>query len=107
MTCNFFTIIKNYFTCCNSNKKENEPTTPTTPTQTLVPYYLDSYENNPYTFDDASLTSNESSSSSLDNYNLSQQQQKQLKESIQQLKKYNHKLIHNRHYSETYETTAW
>lgn len=120
MTCNFFTIVKSYFVCCNSKSKTDE--------NTQTNYYLDSGENSPFSFDDltyentnthtnthtntntpynTSMSSAESSSSSLEDYHLSEKQQRHLKESIQRIKKYNQKLLHQRHYAEVYNTSAW
>lgn len=119
MTCNFFTIVKSYFVCCNTTKKDNEDKD-----NNRINYYLDSSTNGLYSFDDltyeninsftnkntphnTSMSSNESSSSSLEDYHLSEKQQRQLKESLQRIKRYNQQLLHQRHYAEVYETSAW
>jgi predicted transcriptional regulator len=104
MTCNIFTIIKSYFVCCS---KKEEPS---------KRYHIDSGENSPFTFDDLTLdnknideNSNSSSSSlsSLESYQLKdKQQQEHLKESLQRIKKYNQKLLHQRHYADVYQTSS-
>jgi hypothetical protein len=108
MTCNIFTIIKSYFVCCS--KKEERSTS----------YHIDSGENSPFTFDDLTLDNNNidensnssssslsSSSSSLESYQLKdKQQQEYLKESLQRIKKYNQKLLHQRHYADVYQMSS-
>jgi|LauGreDrversion4_2_1035121.scaffolds.fasta_scaffold45509_5 hypothetical protein len=103
MTCNIFTIIKSYFVCCS--KKEERSTS----------YHIDSGENSPFTFDDLTLDNNidensnssSSSSSSLESYQLKdKQQQEYLKESLQRIKKYNQKLLHQRHYADVYQMSS-
>jgi hypothetical protein len=104
MTCNIFTIIKSYFVCCS--KKEERSTS----------YHIDSGENSPFTFDDLTLdnknidensNSSSSSSSSLESYQLKdKRQQEYLKESLQRIKKYNQKLLHQRHYADVYQMSS-
>jgi hypothetical protein len=104
MTCNIFTIIKSYFVCCS--KKEERSTS----------YHIDSGENSPFTFDDLTLdnknidensNSSSSSSSSLESYQLKdKKQQEYLKESLKRIKKYNQKLLHQRHYADVYQMSS-
>lgn len=106
MTCNIFTIIKSYFVCCS--KKEERSTS----------YHNEYCENNNFTFDDLTLenknideNSNSSSSlsslSSLESYQVKDKHQQQLlKESLQRIKKYNQKILHQRHYADVYQMSS-
>jgi len=107
MTCNFFTIIKSYFVCCNPDKKNDDSLTDNiVNTGVISPYTFEDLTNNSDSIN-SNWSSFSSSCSSLEDYRLSEKQQQQLKESIKKIKKYNKHLLHQRNYADIYETSTW
>jgi hypothetical protein len=92
MTCNFFTIVRSYFRCCccckpNTTEKKNDDDDR---------YQVKPGDNSPYTFEDLSAITDESSewssSSTLDE--IDEKTKQYLKETFHRNKLYQRKLFH-------------
>jgi|Laugresu1bdmlbsd_1035121.scaffolds.fasta_scaffold07116_3 hypothetical protein len=114
MTCNFFTIVKSYFHCCISKKDKDHEGEPVEGNPCLYP---PSGEHSPFSFDDLTNDSENTSStpisswssaSSLEDYRCPppvEKHKQHIKESLYRVKKYNQQFLH-RHYADVYQTSS-